>query len=487
MRGDHQASLANSKSDDHRSKPRQVHDDKERISVSLRLNERPRCLCTYKVDMYLLPGLADALRELQLMAKDVIVVTDDGLRVSRRAHVTSRGVLHSRCWYFRRWAGNRPIWFPLGRNFHTAVKKARQIEFALREMRLPMAEVQARYGTKRRAETPEGGATIGQIIDFLEAHGESLELGERTVAGYIRCLLNVVQVGRAFQTGKTMTEAEARMLPLAALDHALASDFKKALEGRETDELALARLKRTINSKLRSAKAVFSPRLRDEYASARFDVPDMSSFLSVSLYRRVTKRFTLPPRELITSVMVQINRRASVFDRNTWLTCVLACHAGLRRAEIASARWRWLSDDGSPHIRVQPEADFVPKSGRDRVVPLHPIVYRALVDEKITGDEYLLTGTEGMRTDVHMRKCTQVLHGFGVAAAKPIHELRKWFGSYVANVFGLTTAQRYLGHSSHQTTLDYYADLNFDDSLRGLWAGDCMNSGRSWSEVNGME
>lgn len=45
------------------------------------------------------------------------------------------------------------------------------------------------------------------------------------------------------------------------------------------------------------------------------------------------------------------------------------------------------------------------------------------------------------------------------------------FGSYIAAEFGLGRAQKYLGHVSSQTTVDYYADLVFPEGLRSFWQG----------------
>ncbi|MEA3188514.1 MAG: hypothetical protein QOD99_2344, partial [Chthoniobacter sp.] len=51
------------------------------------------------------------------------------------------------------------------------------------------------------------------------------------------------------------------------------------------------------------------------------------------------------------------------------------------------------------------------------------------------------------------------LRAQGIKDAKPCHLLRKEFGSYVANAFGLFHAQKFLGHSSPAVTSSYYAGL----------------------------
>jgi len=50
------------------------------------------------------------------------------------------------------------------------------------------------------------------------------------------------------------------------------------------------------------------------------------------------------------------------------------------------------------------------------------------------------------------------LRSKGITAHKPIHELRKEFGSWMTERAGIYVAQKQLGHSNIQTTASHYVD-----------------------------
>jgi integrase len=105
----------------------------------------------------------------------------------------------------------------------------------------------------------------------------------------------------------------------------------------------------------------------------------------------------------------------------------------------------------------------------NRTVELERWVYDLLLARRDLGI-YMLSGDEDERTSHATDRVIEWLRAHGLADIdKPLHELRKWFGSFVAQTFGLTEAQRRLGHSTPQLTCDYYADLEFPAWLADLW------------------
>lgn len=164
------------------------------------------------------------------------------------------------------------------------------------------------------------------------------------------------------------------------------------------------------------------------------------------------------PRPTPDQVLTAALARASDRDR-LMLTC--AAFAGMRRAEIAAARWDWFGDT---HVRI------TGKGGHVRSVPLHPRLAREVRTEwnhrrggeRGTGyryyagyDTYLFPGQSGepMHPDVIGKIVTRALGAPGWTA----HTLRHRFltRAYVGGGRDILAVQQLAGHSSLTTTQRY--------------------------------
>ena len=147
---------------------------------------------------------------------------------------------------------------------------------------------------------------------------------------------------------------------------------------------------------------------------------------------------------------------------------------GLRRHESDKAQRDWLFSDaqGRTFLEVKETPYFVPKSRERRVIPVSKVLYEAIEPYFRDGDPFIVPGRQPKtyphgkrprnlvyRCDQHHRILSAWLRLQGIKDPKPCHLLRKQFGSYVATVFGLYHAQKFLGHSSPKVTSDYYAGL----------------------------
>jgi integrase/recombinase XerC len=174
-----------------------------------------------------------------------------------------------------------------------------------------------------------------------------------------------------------------------------------------------------------------------------------------------------PPKPAPDQVFGAALAAASDRDR---LILLLAAYAGLRRAEIAAARWH---DITAGAIRV------TGKGGRVRVVPLHPVLRDDLVAEHqrrragATGSGYRYASTGDQlavwlfpgQTGSHMAP-----HSVGHAASRLLgpgwtaHTLRHRFATRaLRGTSNLLAVQQLLGHSSPETTMRYTALV--DDAL----------------------
>jgi site-specific recombinase XerD len=120
----------------------------------------------------------------------------------------------------------------------------------------------------------------------------------------------------------------------------------------------------------------------------------------------------------------------------------LAAFAGLRCAEIAALGWADINGD---------MALVHGKGGKDRVVPLHPLILASLrpLQRSSYGSVFGLTATKVSHAiRKHLVAC-------GVVASA--HMLRHWFATEVYEASGadLRMTQELLGHSSPTTTAMY--------------------------------
>jgi integrase len=173
------------------------------------------------------------------------------------------------------------------------------------------------------------------------------------------------------------------------------------------------------------------------------------------------KRLPRPvPPEVVPSLV------ASCPDRHIRLAMALAAYAGLRRAEICALRSTDIRLHPTPMIDVRDG-----KGGRDRAVPLHPVLATMLAGQR-GRIVPLSTDWVGRQAAAHIRR-------YGIDAT--LHQLRHTFGTVMADLLtgDLVELGKIMGHSSPQTTLGYVALLNprSADAVRLAYSGRLRSAG----------
>ena len=155
---------------------------------------------------------------------------------------------------------------------------------------------------------------------------------------------------------------------------------------------------------------------------------------------------------------------------------LMALGLGLRANEIDKARWSWFSFDskGECYLKVRREDDFVPKGGTERILKVPTEVHEALVATRSDlSSPYVLGGPASTESSTKgagfyrrmetIRVVNLWLRQRGVEAdskfGKPLHRLRKQFGSELATRHGIFVTQKLLGHSTPTITAKHYAAL----------------------------
>lgn len=127
------------------------------------------------------------------------------------------------------------------------------------------------------------------------------------------------------------------------------------------------------------------------------------------------------------------------------LGLALAAYAGLRRAEIVAVTSSDVQLSPEPVIAVRNG-----KGGKDRIVPLHPVLVEMLADVRADGSRLVPMGY-----DVLGRAAAEHLERMGVGGT--LHQLRHSFGTEMARVLrgNLIAVGALMGHDSPSTTQGY--------------------------------
>lgn len=341
--------------------------------------------------------------------------------------------------YYARWRGPDPSNPGRLKQYlrNTYTSDRREAQKIARE--LAEATWRHRFDALQSANTtqPERGPrlTIGELIARYERN--AVDLTAKTMQGNIHALLKVVALG-ADLVGKPRRTIEA--LPAYCITAELVRRFQSAyLEdaiGNDGQTLESRRI--GANSIRAQAFSVLNPELVGmAFPDARTVNP-----LRVEVPRfNYDRSLHLTISEALTELAESNPEAAKVI--------VLALGAGLRRAEIAAARYAWLTPN-PPTITVGPTDTWKgPKSRKRREIPVTPQVYLFFGQDapecRIVADPVQAIPT-----------ATAWLRQVGVKDRKPLHYLRKMFGSLVADEVGIAAASVILGHADLKTTMTHY-------------------------------
>jgi integrase len=233
--------------------------------------------------------------------------------------------------------------------------------------------------------------------------------------------------------------------------------FVKKADGNPVKQ---RRARITCNSLMRQAKSLFSAELLAHVAVHK---PDKLPFDGVAFYERESMRYRsrVDIEELIQEGVRELpQEQLKIF--------LLATMAGLRRNEIDKLQWqafRWTAGV----IRIEPTEHFTPKttdSGGDVPIDKELLALfrgwhaKAASSFVIESDREPRAGATytSYRAQRHFDLLTTWLRAKGVTAIKPLHELRKEFGSQVCAKYGIFAASRMLRHADIAITAQHYLD-----------------------------
>lgn len=231
--------------------------------------------------------------------------------------------------------------------------------------------------------------------------------------------------------------------------------------------LALRAMKTTVNSTLRKAKSLFSPKITRHLGGGLILPPN--PFNEAEFFERPSMRYQsrINAAELIAAARKELGGDMAWLE--CWKAFVLLMFAGLRKNEADKLRWASV-DFGAGLLRIEDHEHFQAKceASKDAVEIDGQVVallksWRALDPQGVyvlrSPIAPILIGRQRhYRAPRTFEALADWLKGKGVTARKALHELRKEAGSLVAQKHGIYAASRFLRHANISTTSAHYLD-----------------------------
>ena len=316
-------------------------------------------------------------------------------------------------------------------------------------------------------ERPDRDSATITVGEYLAAVRAESGLHRQTIADYERAFRTIVS-----SILKMGTKGKARgrnnqqkwrenvdAMPLSMLTAERIQLWRRAyIERAQDDELLRRRYVTSANSYVRRAKALFARRI---LAKLQVKLPEPLPFAGVESGGRPDTRFfgiATPIEDLIAAAVAEL-------DVESLKVFILAIGLGLRRKEIDTIQWVSV-DFVAATLTIRPSADYRLKTfGSASILPLEPEVlallrgWRASAKSRYVVEcEHAVSSRSPYRCEATFRSLILWLRGKGIDDTKPLHTMRKVYGSRIAASGGIHAASVALRHRDLTTTAMYYLD-----------------------------
>jgi integrase len=320
------------------------------------------------------------------------------------------------------------------------------------------------------AQNGEQQLTIGQFLDAIFQTATN----QTTVEGYAKSLRQIVSDIFGFSAGPEKHDyrkgglqkwlASVHNIKLAEVTPARVQEWKRSFVAKAgTDAIALRKARISVNSIMRQARSLFSPKMLRHVV---LSLPDPLPFAGVEFEPRQSMKYR---SEIdIEALIKAANKELRGAALEGFKIFLLAVAVGLRRKEIDLLEWssfRW--DENA--IRIQPTRHFHPKSEdsiADLPVDAEVMDLFRIYQESQKGVFVIKSNRPPLpakpqqyyRCESTFHALTEWLRKHGVSGNKPLHTLRKEYGSLLTRTYGIHAASRALRHADLRTTSEHYSD-----------------------------
>lgn len=393
--------------------------------------------------------------------------------VFRKGYTKSGQRLYTKEWYARMQHDGRRDFFPLQTpNKAAAASRARDIYLYL--VSHGWGPTLAKYKPKlleRQATCDEQPPrTVGT---FLEEVFRSTS-NRRTVEGYATALRTIVSDSfglsndqkkyDSYHGGRDEWLTRVHSIALDQITPARIQKWKQSfLAQAGSDPLALRKARISVNSLMRRARSLFSPKILRHLQLA---IPSVNPFDGVEFEPRQSMKYR--SRLDIGKLIEAANENLRSRDPGCYVIFLLAVAAGLRRKEIDLLEWtafRWEENV----IRIQPTNFFHPKS-EDSIgdVQIDDEIMAIFREYRATVKGYFVIPSrlqpkavlrgDYYRCKAQFERLNTWLRLQGVTEQKPLHTLRKEFGTLINAAHGIHAASKALRHADITLTNNFYTD-----------------------------
>lgn len=312
--------------------------------------------------------------------------------------------------------------------------------------------------TMMRGGSTANYSSIGRILQWADTAG--LDLVHQSLRGYLSSL-------RVFVRKVTGRDDFAAISASVLSPQNVRKYFADAAEAanaqpKQEDE---NRIKRTANSTLNQATALFTRRNLEDMRADGVILPDLKPFLEACQSRRFdridSRHVEIPSDAIIRRTLIAWK---NLTDRNMFLAIGHALSFGLRKNEMAQARWTWHTCQFGQQM-LDSAANVKSGAGRIQKMALNPfyrvMLHRARQEKWIpkNPDVHILEGHETYRTDILFRETSDWMRALGWKTQKTFHAFRDYVGSLITMKYGIRFTKEWLDHSTVQVTEDHYSSF----------------------------
>jgi integrase len=375
------------------------------------------------------------------------------------------------------WQGQRVSFPLLSGNLESAATRAAKIYKSLqsRGWEATLKEFSPTHG-----KPVKESLTVGEFLDQV---AKVAAIRPRTLADYMRTFRRIVadlegieedvdhdgKVKSRFNYrsggGRQSWAERVHAVDLAKITPARIQQWKIAFVNSAVgDPLKEKSARTSANSYLRMAKGLFSKKILPHLGHLK--LPASLPFDGVELFKESDMRYSskIDGGELLRAGQDEL----AIREPEQWKILLLSLGAGLRRGEIDALLWRQVDFERGV-IRIETTEVFQPKSAKsagdveiDTALVAILRGYKAIAETDFVIDATAPARPRAsyprVRSEPIFQGLCQWLRSKGVEGLRPIHTMRKEFGSMICQQAGLYAASRALRHADVGITAKHYLD-----------------------------
>lgn len=324
--------------------------------------------------------------------------------------------------------------------------------------------------------------TVGEYIELLTQHAELQPL---TLADYSRCLRRIVgeimkfkHAGAQKYSGGRASSSWRAAVDKIPLDQITPTAVVRWRSKYVSERVAAGKkqecVEHTANSAIRNARSLFAKRVLHslKLAVPTLSLPSPLPFEGVLLLKEHESDFFYHSR---IDVSALIHRAFAELRREELVIFSLALGGGLRRKEIDNLEWSHVNFTARTVAVMKPRSGRLKTDSSCGIVVLEKRFMDVLEEHAKRGNVgYVLfpdrlakpsAKTRCYRCDKELNRVLDWLRKNGVSQSdKPLHTMRKEFGSNIAKHRGIYAASASLRHSTIALTAKYYAQRKAEET-----------------------